>query len=54
MGYKRHPVSSCSKPQSSLEVGGRGADKGAPSMLEIQLTTAGFKLAASSPLAPPP
>jgi hypothetical protein len=53
MGHKRHPVSSCSKPRSSLDVGERGADRGAPSMLEIQLTTAGFKLAASSPLAPP-
>jgi hypothetical protein len=53
MGHKRRPVSSCSKPQSSLDVGERGADRGAPSMLEIQLTTAGFKLAASSPLAPP-
>jgi hypothetical protein len=53
MGHKRRPVSSCSKPRSSLDVGGRGADRGAPSMLVIQLTTAGFKLAASSPLAPP-
>jgi hypothetical protein len=53
MGHKRRPVSSLSKPRSSLEVGGRGADKGFPSIPGIQLTTAGFKLAASSPLAPP-
>jgi hypothetical protein len=53
MGHKRRPVSSCSKPWSSLDIGGRGADRGAPSMLGIQLTTAGFRLAASSPLAPP-
>lgn len=53
MGHKRHPVSSLSKPRPNLEVGGRGADKGLPSIPDIQLTTAGFRLAASSPLAPP-
>jgi hypothetical protein len=53
MGHKRRPVSSFSKPRSSLEVGGRGADKGYPSIPDIQLTTAGLRLAASSPLAPP-
>jgi len=53
MGYKRHPMSLCWKPQSSLEVGGRGADGISLNMLDIQLTMAGFRLAASSPLAPP-
>ena len=53
MGHKRRPVSSLSKPRPNLEVGRRGADKGSPSIPDIQLTMAGFRLAASSPLAPP-
>jgi hypothetical protein len=52
-GHKRRPVSSCSKPRSSLTVGDNGLHKGVPSIPAIQLTTAGFKLAASSPRPPP-
>jgi hypothetical protein len=53
IGHSRRPVSSCSNPRSSLEVGRRGTDRRVPSMFGIQLMMAGFILAASSPLAPP-
>jgi len=53
MGHKSRPVSSFSNPRSSLEVGWSGLMSGVPSIPDIQLTTAGFRLAASSPLAPP-